>query len=207
MPKRSRISKREVLVQESAFLNLPPEIRNKIYELAAQHESVSMRDGDLLYSPPLSLTCRQVREEYKGIYLEEAPKHAETMCVHVWNFRCATTNPFLNAQGLPFLPGPHRKYILRMFLDNTWTRLQFQRFFFKLALPRGSTTDFEIRYNPKSFDEEYLRQTVPRMAWYNKDGTLSQTSTTWERMVNAIYRAFDRYESVGRKRKRGLGTY
>ncbi|KAK5170197.1 uncharacterized protein LTR77_004783 [Saxophila tyrrhenica] len=60
--------------QTSRFFTIAGELRNKIY--------------GALYAPPLSLVCRQIRDEYEGIYEAAALNDPTTYHIHSSNFVC-----------------------------------------------------------------------------------------------------------------------
>lgn len=128
------------LDQNSPFLNLPAEIRNSIYEYAAANTtSTTVNLNGVLYSPPLSLVCHQIREEFEEIYKDEAPKRANTVIIQLTNF-IHSTGPedskktvFDIVENLPSAPRcmietvPHDSnnwncthYVFQIWLTNTF---------------------------------------------------------------------------------------
>ncbi|KAK4545262.1 hypothetical protein LTR36_003442 [Oleoguttula mirabilis] len=56
----------------SRFLKLPPELRNRIYYLAALDALPAHIDFQTQLPPGLLTTCRQIRDEFASIYLSDA---------------------------------------------------------------------------------------------------------------------------------------
>jgi hypothetical protein len=64
------------------FLDLPPELRIKIYELVAKETTLSLFSNSPKLKPPsLLFTTRQIRAEYRPILLSSAPVQA-----HIYNY-------------------------------------------------------------------------------------------------------------------------
>ena len=132
--KSSRASKRSApkpITQNSAFLNLPGELRNSIYELIVKDTaSMSVSHNRTAYNPPLSLVFRQIRREYKDIYISEAPEYAATVNVHITNFIWNTNSVDIRTL-LACFPLPARStlrtYKLRIFLTNNCDSYRHQR--------------------------------------------------------------------------------
>lgn len=53
---------------QASFMGLPPELRNKIYYLVASKTCTVLLRNTKIIDPPLSRTCKQVREEYLPIF-------------------------------------------------------------------------------------------------------------------------------------------
>ncbi|KAK5714070.1 hypothetical protein LTR15_010978 [Elasticomyces elasticus] len=80
--RRDPTAKRPI-VQDSGLLNLPPEMRNVIYEyIVSGNITVTYRNSKLLYTPTLSRVCRQLRKEYEGIYRRNAPPLAKAVNIN-----------------------------------------------------------------------------------------------------------------------------
>ena len=162
------------MATDSSFLSLPAELRNTVYELVAgDTDAVSVRDGRLLYAPPLSIACEQIREEYEGSYRQEVTRHATKSNLHLENFVFRKDNVLASADFLPApAPGVERRYTLQVFLTNTFdSHLQHIRALLSLARREGSDEDDspgfdgEIRYDPKTFDVAYCRQVLEKLSW------------------------------------------
>ncbi|KAK3659322.1 hypothetical protein LTR56_001211 [Elasticomyces elasticus] len=78
MPARKAPTAKRPVVQDSGLLDLPPGMRNVIYEyIVNSNITVTYRNSNLLYTPTLSRVCRQLRKEYEGIYRRNAPPLAK----------------------------------------------------------------------------------------------------------------------------------
>ncbi|KAK3619922.1 hypothetical protein LTR56_023718 [Elasticomyces elasticus] len=83
MPVRKALTAKVPTVQESALLNLPPELRNVIYEyIVSANITVSYKNSKLLYTPTLSRVCQQLHKEYEGIYRHHAPPLAKAVNIN-----------------------------------------------------------------------------------------------------------------------------
>ncbi|KAK5695431.1 hypothetical protein LTR97_008938 [Elasticomyces elasticus] len=83
MPARKATTAKRPVVQDSGLLNLPPEMRNVIYEYIVNGNiTVSYKNSKLLYTPPLSRVCQQLRKEYEGIYRRNAPPLAKAININ-----------------------------------------------------------------------------------------------------------------------------
>lgn len=64
------------MTSSSLFLNLPLELRAQIYEYVALDEGINLHPqtgGSPISWTPLSLTCRQLHDEYKDVLYASAP--------------------------------------------------------------------------------------------------------------------------------------
>lgn len=131
--------------QDSPLLNLPPEIRNMIYEFArcnidkAQvkilHKSRKSGSRNILTNPQaalvdkwhaLALTCRQVRAEINSFVAAADPQTDRDLEWHVKNFQLRTVDDAYAMEEflyqLPRLPdGRKRTLVKRVTLDNNFT--------------------------------------------------------------------------------------
>ncbi|KAK4889091.1 hypothetical protein LTR27_012059 [Elasticomyces elasticus] len=83
MPARKASTANRPIVQESGLLDLPPEMRNAIYEyIVSGNITVSYKNSKLLYTPTLSRVCQQLRKEYEGIYRHHAPPLAKAVNIN-----------------------------------------------------------------------------------------------------------------------------
>ncbi|KAK4952688.1 hypothetical protein LTR10_009494 [Elasticomyces elasticus] len=83
MPARKAPTAKRPIVQDSGLLNLPPEMRNVIYEyIVSGNITVSYKNSKLLYTPTLSRVCQQLRKEYEGIYRCNAPPLAKAVNIN-----------------------------------------------------------------------------------------------------------------------------
>lgn len=122
--KTGNASKASPVPQHFPFLQLPAELRNTIYELAATEPTLyTIRHDRAYYKPPLSPVCRQLRQEYQQIYMSEAPKFAYMVNVHITNFVWNTESVDI-AQAIQSLPplsiAGDRTYTLCISLDYSW---------------------------------------------------------------------------------------
>ncbi|KAK5745697.1 hypothetical protein LTR17_001197 [Elasticomyces elasticus] len=84
MPARKAPTAKRPVVQDSSLLDLPPELRNAIYEyIVSNTRDVSYCESILLYTPAFGKVCRQLRNEYEGIYRRGAPRFAKAATVHM----------------------------------------------------------------------------------------------------------------------------
>ncbi|KAK3058517.1 hypothetical protein LTR09_000081 [Extremus antarcticus] len=165
-----------VASQTSNFFMLPEELRNQIYgDVVENNDTVSLRGDRLLYTPALSLVCHQIRNEYEEIYVDEAIESAGSFHIHSNNFVCK---------------GPAIKqyrYDMRQLIEG------------KVLEPdrTGRSTrvcKVIVRWDPISFDVEYLKQTVRKLNWYYAP-TYAFTKSVWPIFGQAIEEATQRYET------------
>lgn len=193
MRRRAADSPGEV-VQDSPLLNLPPELRDLIYNYSAQVDEAlifkGIGQGALKVAPPaLARTCNQINDEYCGIYMSEAPRFATKVISHVPNFDAEAFFPMM--KSLPdAATDVHRKFVFHLHLDNFFDRPvgHMTRFFSSMSMPMRRTDaldgglgpdtpliiereDYEIyvSYNPKSFSVRDFRHSggeVRIHEWY-----------------------------------------
>ena len=201
--------------QDSPLLNLPAEIRNTIYEYAVRNtEKISLRRDRIFYCPPLSLVCHQMRDEYRQIYLEEAPKYATNVNVHTTNFehRSAAWSLMSSVAHLPeTVAEVERKFTVHILLTNVWDRYRHQ-----LRLPEKVGTRREygvhIDWDPKTFDYQSSREDFLKLKFCFR----GRKAGKWPQIDRAFEDAFERYApKIGvsggqrrrkRKRRHLLGT-
>lgn len=74
---------------QSSLLKLPPEIRNRIYELVCRNDleiEVAVEAGDIALIPhPLARSFRQLREEFGPVFEAQAFENASTVTCHTTN--------------------------------------------------------------------------------------------------------------------------
>lgn len=220
-PRRTKQHDIEI-IQNSPLTNLPPEIRNSIYEfVASDTTSICLRNESIAYTPPLSLVCRQIREEFEGIYYSEAPKYAGHVNISITNFIHKDVMPCI--ERLPaFESKGERNIKLRIHLTNT-----FDNYLSHLReLDWGIETneldangkavhldcEYDVVIDHKTFDVECARQVVVKLRWALGSPNLLQhhAQWAWTKIDKAFGRAFERYNADvasikavvrGRKRK------
>lgn len=214
MANRSRrIRRRPVatVTQDSRFLNLPPELRNLVYEYVAQTTRiVSIRENQILYCPSMSLVCHQIRNEYAQNYQDEAPKYAAGIHVNITNFitRIKNGGAVSNLQqGLPDpAPGIERNWTVRVHLTNTW---DFYRTALRNFIVQGDDLiepdyDLEVVWDPKTFDVEFLRQNLQKLRFcHGRPDPVH--ATIWPKVEKALEEAFEKCSPTrprGKQRKR-----
>lgn len=212
MSVRAYDQSKEQSSEHTSFLQLPPEIRNTVYEYTARNsETISIGLNGILYSPPLSLVCRQLREEYEKIYIDEAPRCASTIKIHLVNFvhKTATKNVFDVVGARPQLEGDiERKYVFRVFLTNTFDHYLEQLRSLHLADNEEDGRNHcrvEVFYQPKTFDVQYCQQLLPKLRWnVSGDHGSPKSRSEWRMIEEAFEVAFKRYglEVKGGPRKR-----
>lgn len=207
---RTRLAKAGYPSQKSKLLNLPPELRNLIYECVAQNsDTISIREHTIFYCPALSLVCHQTRDEYRQIYLDEAPKSAARINIHLTNFiTTMTAGGSISSVCEQFAnPAPwiERSWTVRVLLTNLWDRHRLElRNFIEHGDFLKAKYDLELVWDPKSFDAEFLRENVPKMR-FCFGRMLHRPELIWPQMEKALGEAFERYSSRSgvAKRKRG----
>lgn len=217
--RRERPANPVTVAQDSPFLNLPAELRNRVYELAAQNEIVvsvrsrtSRRQERTLYCPCLSLVCRQIRNEYKGIYLGRAPNYAARIEVRLSNF-INEDIPWSILKILDIYPRAQGTIILRILLTNTWDPNDVRRVSTGCAWPHQRETvvaacqsaagirphEFTIEFDPKTFDVEFCRQAVAKLDWclgrYVAQNRSASEYDAWPKLKEAFRKAFERYDA------------
>lgn len=202
----------EGATNDSPFLKLPPELRNKIYEYAAQNEDAfSMRKDRTLCCPPLSLVCKQSRQEYEAIYLDEAPKYATKINVHTTHLLDSEA-AFCVDKIETLAPSVERTFTLRVFLPKTCFPSLLRHLSKGYALnhpsplarggpltPGSRPYDIEIHFDPKTFPVEPCQH-----ALLNFDQAISKYDEVahdfsfryrdWPKVEQAFWEAFERYE-------------
>lgn len=166
--------------------------------VACNSETISIGINGILYRPPLSLVCRQIRQEFEGIYINGAPKYARTVRTHLTNFihEAGNRNVATIFDALPRLEeGIQRRYILSVFLTNTFDSYLHQLrsldlLPFSSGCRLGCGSDSEIFWEPKTFDVQYCHQLLPKLRWCLRDDKTAVIEEAFER-------AFKRYEPKG----------
>jgi hypothetical protein len=201
------------VAQDSRLLDLPPELRNLIYEFVAKStNAISVRENMILYCPALSLVCRQIRKEYKRIYVDEAAKYAFRVNIHLTNFVTFTLKGGAVSSILEALPKPvsgvDRSWTVRVFMTNFWDRHRLHlRNFIEHGNILRTKFDLEIVWDPKTFDVEFLRENMQKLRFCHAR-TTRLADSIWLRAEKAFMEAFERYAtpakstSARRKRKR-----
>ncbi len=202
--RRPRSLKLTWIVQDSRLLNLAPELRNLIYEFVAQNSTaISVRENKVLYCPPISLVCRQIRTEFKDVYLDDAPTYASRVNVHLTNF--VTSSPNTGAvssihEVFPNDPlsGVERSWTVRVFMTNLWDRHRLDlRNFIEYGKILRTKSDLEIIWNPKTFDVEFLRETMQKLRFCHArtrpPPIVSGFDLIWPQVEKALVEAFERY--------------
>lgn len=125
--KRRKISDSLPIVQNSRLLNLPAELRTEIYELvAADIATICISHVRLYYKCPLSVTCRQIREEYHSVFKDQTLKYAGNidfyMLDFMWEMDIVSIVSIVRATNNlpPSAPGIDRKSALVITLTNDW---------------------------------------------------------------------------------------
>ncbi len=203
--KRASTSNGPPIVQTSKFFHLPGELRNQIYS-DIDLNCVSLKGNRILYAPPLSLVCRQIRKEYEEIYKDEAVSNATRLHIYSTNFVCQ--GPALQQLQGQMLRNSLREYrcIDHVFLTNMYDAYKYELRQFVSAgwfnLPNeGPKVDYEVfvDWDPKSFDVEHLKEAVRKLHWCHRD------HKAWGQVKRAVEETMKRYEPKhppNKKRKR-----
>jgi hypothetical protein len=218
--RRARPGKSKQIIQDSRLLNLPPELRNLIYEFVAKSSStISVRENEILSCQALSSVCRQIRTEYKKIYLDEAPKYASRVNIHITNFVTFSSRGGAASRIHEILPEPvagiERSFTVRVFMTNFWDSHRLDlRNFIEHGDFLNTKFDLEIVWDPKTFDMEFLRETVQKLRFCHARNNMHpahliwRTDLIWLQVEKALLEAFERYTPPAkspparRKRKR-----
>jgi hypothetical protein len=181
-----------------------------IYEFVAQStEAISFRGQYILYCPNLSLVCHQIRNEYEHIYLDEAPKYASRINVHLTNFVTSISNGGPDRSILDSFPEPvavvERSWTVRVFMTNLWDRHRLElRHFIDHGNVLNTQYSVEIVWNPKTFDTAFLRENMQKLRFCHARS--SWVDQKWPEVERAFEAAFERYapptKSSTSKRKR-----
>lgn len=172
-----------VASQTSKFFMLPEELRNQIYgDVVENNDTVSLRGDRLLYTPALSLVCHQIRNEYEEIYINEAIESAGSFHIHSNNFVCKGPAIKQVRERLASNPGDDFNTVSYLRLTNMYDQYRYdmrQLIEGKVLEPdrTGRSTrvcKVIVRWDPISFDVEYLKQTVRKLNWYVTDEGISQ---------------------------------
>ena len=194
---RPRISKSTQVIQDSRLLNLPAELRNLIYEFVARSsKAISVREKTILYCPALSLVCRQIRSEYRKIYLDEAVRNASRVNIHLTDFVTSTSKGGDVFNTLKVLSNPtilKSSGTIRIFMTNVWDRHRLElRNFIEHGNNWTTMYDLEIVWDPKTFDVEFLRETMQKLRFCHARDTRLPNSI-WFKVEKALMEAFERY--------------
>ncbi|KAK4889090.1 hypothetical protein LTR27_012058 [Elasticomyces elasticus] len=211
MPARKGICAISRVVQDSPLLNLPPELRNLIYGfIASSINTVTFRQSTINYTSAMTYTtafaqvCRQIREEFKSVYMIDAPRNAQHFDIHIINFRYEYVNPKIptlpnhlspsgrEADRLNFASKQVRIYIS---LDNTFERclqqlrelVKTERHFRIGVMKVESDHEYLISFNPATFDVDYAQKVMRREGW-----SLA-FRPTWMAIEKAFGQAVDEY--------------
>ncbi|KAK3659323.1 hypothetical protein LTR56_001212 [Elasticomyces elasticus] len=207
MPARKGTRAIRRVVQDSPLLNLPPEMRNLIYGfIASGISTVTFRQNAMTYTSAFAQACRQIREEFKSVYLIDAPRNAQQFHIHIINFRHEFADPkiptlqhHLTASGreadrIDFASKQVRIYIS---LDNTFERclprlrelVRKERHFKIGGTVVESDHEYRISFNPATFDVNYAAKVMRRegCTWYFR------YSPTWIAIEKAFGQAVDEY--------------
>jgi hypothetical protein len=68
------------------LLELPGEIRNLVYEAIVETEDLHVHLYGTIRLPPLAYANKQILEEFKDVYLNNASKRASRVIIHTANF-------------------------------------------------------------------------------------------------------------------------
>ncbi|KAK3722492.1 hypothetical protein LTR37_002484 [Vermiconidia calcicola] len=194
--------------QNSPLLQLPAELRDMIYNHVAKHEdsiaiipeAPTMR---VAFASPFALVCRQVRGEYEQMYRQSAVRYAKNVTSHLTNFINEHTRTQL-ARTLDCLPLPavdvDRRYSIHIRLTNTVdSSLDQLRTLLGQPLSRWK---IRISYDPRSFDEAYFCQLVPKLRWiYGSRANSPHDVQRWFAIQAAFEDAFTRYSAQDRLRR------
>lgn len=206
-------------LQDSALLTLPAELRNSVYEYACSHiEQAIILPGSepqiLATGLPLSQACRQLRYEVTPVYRAHALQNAGKLVCPIKNFDCIDNDRVMTTflEKLPPLPdGTTRKFIQKLFLDNTFDQgtrsivtkansLPFPAFNHYLwpTTPQSPKCYTVVRFDSRSFDVEYLRSFMHRYLSPDVYGG----SQLYEAMIKAIQRHDRAQERLKRSKAR-----
>ena len=203
--------------QKSLFLRQTAELRNCIYKFVAENEKVlrpidsSCLDGHKAYVPPLSLACRQTREEYRGIYLSCAPRCAGIVDVDLNTYSRYSRGPFGRTLGDVLQPYVNitDTLIIRMRLDNTWSMDELHRFSGTwlendyCCAPWSEHNRLRGPDPPHEFIVEFDRRAFDVNHCYEELGGLERSSVNtvrltyydaWPKLEDAFREAFERHE-------------
>ncbi|KAK5683430.1 hypothetical protein LTS10_004962 [Elasticomyces elasticus] len=183
MPRRTKKPTVNI-TQHSPLLELPPELRNSIYEhCVANNKVVSYRDGILLLTPALARVCQQLRKEYDGVYKSDAPSHASEVEIHVKNFQYDSIIPTLSAlprfnvrttKGVEI--EPYSGIRICVYLTNEFTQHRNCIRELDLGLDTGIKNGagyniprlkcgFRIVFDDRTFDKGFAREAMQKMDW------------------------------------------
>ena len=173
-------SKCRQVTQNAQLLDLPGELRNRIYELGVKDAvTFLISHNRICYNLPLSRVCRQIRQEYAQIYKLEAPKHASIINIHltdfVWNTKDVDICAAIRALPPPAF-GNFPIYVLKILLTKAWDAEKQQRLTLVKSSERSLTKIDEVKFqwegNPPfrssyGLDFPFLRKFAPRCHMFN----------------------------------------
>lgn len=102
----------EMANQHSSFLDLPGELRNKIYEHAMASEPLDVNLITGATRIPGLVSCGQIRTEFEEYHKQEAHRHATRICLHTVDF----------ANNIAEAPGNIHRQVLDIMSDDSITR-------------------------------------------------------------------------------------
>jgi len=220
------------VVQDSPLFDLPPELRNLIYEyVVTDTKSIVFHNGTALHLSALSAVCHQIRREYEGVERTEAPQYAKELNFHITNFLHQDIFPTIKSleednhsspQALDYQPEQPKTIQLHVHLTNTFERylMHLRKLAYGLETDRkrndGQPERLECKYriylDHRTFDVQYAKQAVAKMDWcLKRPGNNTAFKFEWPKMEKAFADAFEQCEAAsrpakggGRKRKGGM---
>ncbi|KAF2774248.1 hypothetical protein EJ03DRAFT_3013 [Teratosphaeria nubilosa] len=184
----------------SPLLNLPPELRNAIYDhLAYSSKVIEIQSGDKISTQcaPLAGVCRQLRQEFSSAYQAITLAYADNITVHNINL---SAKPLLLT--LSTLPGPaetnlNRSVTIKILLTNELQTTEITAFVTYLAAPSplpksaGAHISYDVSFDPNTFNLYSFRITFARLAKRYRFHKCDAEQRVWEQVVwEQVYWAF-----------------
>ncbi|KAH9831302.1 hypothetical protein Tdes44962_MAKER08939 [Teratosphaeria destructans] len=205
----------------SPLLNLPPELRNAIYDhLASSPQPIDLQSGGdpsrlSTHCAPLAGVCHQLRQEFSAAYHATTLAHAHTITIHNTDLAAKPFLRTLSRLPAPADTNPHRAISLHLHLTNALRPTDITAFVAHLAAaaitpPSSSSAGAQISYglsfDPKAFDLYSFRIVFARLAKRYRFHRCDAEQRVWEQVYWAFAEAAERVDGV-RVRQYALGQW
>ncbi|KAI7182508.1 hypothetical protein KC363_g8730 [Hortaea werneckii] len=203
LQERFKMSNKPSPQQASFLLNLPAELRNRIYEFVAYDSKeviVFAHDFILTKTCPLSETCHQLREEFGPIHCSLPLSYATVITIHNANFDLGDL--ILSLQRIPnAASGSERKITFRIGLTNSLTGQEIRAFAKQLTEPAvaartAASMHYEIRLKPEEIDLDNQRILFARLAKQYRYHCADAEQRVWEKIYWAFAEAAEEVDGV-----------
>ncbi|KAI6911743.1 hypothetical protein KC318_g2306 [Hortaea werneckii] len=189
--------------QAALLLNLPAELRNRVYEFVAYDSKeviVFAHDFVLTKACPLSETCHQLRQEFGPIHCNLPISYATAITIYNTNFD--PWDLILSLQRIPnAAPGCERKITFRIGLTNSLTGQEIRAFAKQLTEPAvaartAASMHYEVNLKPGKIDLNNQRILFARLAKRYRYHCADAEQRVWEKIYWAFAEAAEKVDGV-----------